>query len=125
MVIGTGDNMRASNGQAALEAADQPGIVPTVREDTAQPTARFVGAFRAAGHIQAVRQAVTVPDRPRRRRRRRRAPLPRAHALRRAHPHRARRPLRPGPCRRRPHDAVSTGSQETWLRVIAAVADGP
>src|SRR5680860_715261 len=39
LVIDTGNNMRASNWQAAIEAADQVVVVSTMREDTAQSAA--------------------------------------------------------------------------------------
>ncbi len=64
MVIDTGNNMRASNWQAAIEAADQVVIVSTVREDTAQSAAWAVDALRATGHEDVVRKAVTVLSDP-------------------------------------------------------------
>lgn len=60
MVVDTGNNMRASNWQAALEVADQVVLVTTVREDTAQSAAWAADALRATGHEDAVRNAVTV-----------------------------------------------------------------
>lgn len=64
MVIDTGNNMRASNWQAALAAADQLVIVSTIREDTAQSAAWAIDALRATGHEDAVRRAVTVLSAP-------------------------------------------------------------
>ena len=64
MIVDTGNNMRASNWQAAIEAADQVVIVSTVREDTAQSAAWAIDALRATGHGDAVRKAVTVLSDP-------------------------------------------------------------
>ncbi|HEY8721680.1 MinD/ParA family ATP-binding protein, partial [Pengzhenrongella sp.] len=64
MVVDTGNNMRASNWQAAVEAADQLIIVSTVREDTAQSAAWAIDALRASGQEEAVSKAVTVLSAP-------------------------------------------------------------
>ena len=64
LVIDTGNNMRASNWRAAIDAADQLVIVSTVREDTAQSAAWALDALRAAGHEDAVRRAVTILSAP-------------------------------------------------------------
>jgi len=64
MVIDTGNNMRASNWKAAVDAADQLVIVSTIREDTAQSAAWAIDALRATGHADAVRKAVTVLSAP-------------------------------------------------------------
>ncbi|HEX8495897.1 MAG TPA: hypothetical protein VF661_01780, partial [Actinomycetales bacterium] len=64
LVVDTGNNMRASNWQAAVAAADQMVIVSTVREDTAQSAAWLVDALRANGHDEMVSRAVTVLTSP-------------------------------------------------------------
>ncbi|WP_426594213.1 MinD/ParA family ATP-binding protein [Cellulomonas sp. McL0617] len=64
MVIDTGNNMRASNWQAAIDAADQIVVVSTIREDTAQSAAWALDALRSTGHEEAVRRAVTVLSAP-------------------------------------------------------------
>ncbi len=64
LVIDTGNNMRASNWRAAIEAADQLVVVSTVREDTAQSAAWALDALRAAGHEDVVRRAVTILSAP-------------------------------------------------------------
>lgn len=64
LVIDTGNNMRASNWQAALEAADQLVIVSTIREDTSQGAAWAIDALRATGHEEAVANAVTILSAP-------------------------------------------------------------
>ena len=125
MVVDTGNNMRASNWQAAVAAADQVVLVSTVREDTAQSAAWAVDALRAAGHDDAVRRAVTVLA----------APASRTDAAlsARLHEHFGRltrtvldvpydASLVPGgPI---DYDALSPASRDAWLRVTAAVAEG-
>ena len=64
MVIDTGNNIRASNWQAALAAADQLVIVSTVREDTSKTAAWLADALAETGHEHLVRQAVTVLTAP-------------------------------------------------------------
>ena len=49
LVIDTGNNMRASNWEAAIAAADQLVIVSTIREDTAASAAWLVDGLRAQG----------------------------------------------------------------------------
>ncbi|NAZ84567.1 chromosome partitioning protein [Kineococcus indalonis] len=60
LLIDTGNNMRASNWQAALNVADQLVIASTAREDTAQSAAWLIDGLRAAGKEEVVAGAVTV-----------------------------------------------------------------
>lgn len=60
LVVDTGNNMRASNWQAAVASADQLVVVSTMREDTAQSAAWALDALRATGRDELVRQAVTI-----------------------------------------------------------------
>ncbi|MEZ0446701.1 chromosome partitioning protein [Cellulomonas sp. ICMP 17802] len=125
LVIDTGNNMRASNWQAAVGAADQIVVVSTVREDTAQSAAWALDALRATGHDEAVRRAVTVLS----------APEPKVDkdlqrrlkshfgALTRAVlevPH-DKALVAGGPI---DYEALSTTTRDAWLRVTAVVADG-
>ncbi len=64
LVIDTGNNMRASNWEAAVTAADQLVIVSTIREDTAASAAWLVDGLRAKGHGDKVEHAVTVLSAP-------------------------------------------------------------
>ncbi|WP_374205025.1 MinD/ParA family protein, partial [Actinotalea sp. C106] len=125
MVVDTGNNMRASNWQAAIEAADQVVIVSTVREDTAQSAAWAVDALRATGHEDLVRNAVTVLSAPAVRR------DPELAARLHEHFGRLTRtvldvPYDPALVTGSPLDvdALSAESREAWLRVTAAVAEG-
>ncbi|HEY3437400.1 MAG TPA: chromosome partitioning protein, partial [Actinotalea sp.] len=125
MVVDTGNNMRASNWQAAIDAADQVVLVSTVREDTAQSAAWAVDALRATGRGELVRNAVTVLSAP---------AVNRDEPLaRRLHEHfgqLTRRvvevPYEPSLVAGRPiqFDALSARTREAWLHVTAAVAEG-
>ncbi|HWJ85114.1 MAG TPA: chromosome partitioning protein [Cellulomonas sp.] len=125
LVVDTGNNMRASNWQAAVRAADQIVVVSTIREDTAQSAAWALDALRATGHEDAVRRAVTVlsePDRKVDKDLRRRL---RSHfgALTRAIvevPHDAAL-VAGGPI---DFDALRPETRDAWLRATAVVADG-
>ena len=64
MIIDTGNNMRASNWVAAVEAADQLVIVSTVREDTAASAAWLLDGLRARGFGDKIAQAVTLLSAP-------------------------------------------------------------
>ena len=125
MVIDTGNNMRASNWQAAVAVADQLVIVSTVREDTAQSAAWLIDALRATGHEDVVERAVTVLTAP--------AQTADPDLSRRLHDHFGALtrtvmdvPHDPalvpgGPIT---YDALSAQTRKAWLRVSAAVADG-
>jgi MinD-like ATPase involved in chromosome partitioning or flagellar assembly len=125
MVVDTGNNMRASNWQAAVETADQVVLVTTVREDTAQSAAWAVDALRATGQEEAVRKAVTVLSAPAVRRDPALADRVRDHfgRLTRAV---VEVPYDPALVSGGPLDveALSRQSREAWLRVTAAVAEG-
>ena len=125
MVIDTGNNMRASNWQAAVKAADQLVIVSTVREDTAQSAAWAIDALRATGHEDMVRRAVTVLSAP--------GADVDAKLRARLHDHFGRLtravldvPHDPALVAGGPLvvDALENSTREAWLRVTAAVAEG-
>ena len=125
MVVDTGNNMRAGNWQAAVEAADQLVLVSTIREDTSQSAAWLADALRATGKEDLVHHAVTVLTAPAR------ASDP--DLGRRVHEHFSRLtrsvvsvPHDPALVAGGPidYDALSPASREAWLRVSAAVADG-
>ena len=125
IVVDTGNNMRASNWEAALDAADQLVIVSTIREDTAASAAWLIDGLRDKGHEHKVRSAITVLAAP--------GKVADSQLNRRLHGHFAsltRAVLDV------PHDpalvdggtlnyqALSTETREAWLHVSAAVADG-
>lgn len=125
IVVDTGNNMRASNWEAALDAADQVVIVSTIREDTAASAAWLVDGLYEKGHADKVRNAVTVLAAP--------SKVADAQLNRRLHGHFAsltRAVLDV------PHDpalvdggtlkfdALAPATREAWLHVTATVADG-
>lgn len=125
IVVDTGNNMRASNWEAALDAADQVVIVSTIREDTAASAAWLVDGLHEKGHADKVRNAVTVLAAP--------ARVADAQLGHRLHDHFAsltRAVLDV------PHDpalvdggtlafdALAPATREAWLQVTATVADG-
>ncbi|GAA3794006.1 chromosome partitioning protein [Cellulomonas soli] len=125
LVVDTGNNMRASNWQAAIDVADQLVIVSTIREDTAQSAAWAIDALRATGHDEAVRRAVTVLSAPdakvdKELRNRLRShfgaltrdvvDVPHDPAL-----------VAGGPIR---FDELSTRTRDAWLHVTSVVAEG-
>ncbi|MCW2137346.1 MinD/ParA family ATP-binding protein [Actinoplanes cyaneus] len=124
-VIDTGNNMRASNWQAAIDAADQLLIVSTVREDTSQSAAWMADALNKSDRGDLVANAVTVladpadtVDKELRKRLHRhfgaltRAVLDVPHdpAL-----------VAGGPIA---YDALAPATRRAWLQVAAAVAEG-
>lgn len=64
MVIDTGNNMRASNWEAALDVADQLVIVSTAREDTAASAAWLADGLRERGYEDLLSNAVTILSSP-------------------------------------------------------------
>jgi MinD-like ATPase involved in chromosome partitioning or flagellar assembly len=125
IVVDTGNNMRASNWQAAVDAADQIVVVTTVREDTAQSAAWALDALRATGHEDAVRRAVTVLSAPGKKVDQDLRKRLGSHfgALTRAVldvPY-DRSLVAGGPI---DYDALSGGTRDAWLHVTAVVAEG-
>jgi MinD-like ATPase involved in chromosome partitioning or flagellar assembly len=125
LVVDTGNNMRASNWQAAIDAADQLVIVSTIREDTAASAAWLADALSAAGRQDTVQNAVTVLSAP--------ARTADPHLHQRLHDHFGKLtrtvldvPHDPALVSGGPitYDALSPSSRTAWLRVTAAIAEG-
>ncbi len=125
LVVDTGNNMRASNWRAAVDAADQLVVVTTIREDTAQSAAWALDALRAMGHEDAVRKAVTVLS----------APDPKVdkalHKRLRTHFGALTRTVVDVPYERAlvsggpiDYDKLRPATRRAWLRATAAVAEG-
>ncbi|WP_152365988.1 MinD/ParA family ATP-binding protein [Microlunatus speluncae] len=125
LIIDTGNNMRASNWIAAVEAADMLVISSSVREDTASSAAWLIDGLRSRGMEHKVEHAVTVLSAP--------AREPEEGLSRRLHDHfgRLTRAVLDVP-----HDPtlVEGGTieidnlhpetREAWVHVTAAIADG-
>ncbi|WP_104131593.1 cobalamin biosynthesis protein CobQ [Cryobacterium sp. M91] len=125
IVVDTGNNMRASNWEAALDAADQLVIVSTIREDTAASAAWLVDGLYEKGHEEKVRNAVTVLASP--------SKVADPQLNRRLHGHFASltRTVLDVPHDSSlvdggtlSYDALAPATREAWLQVTAAVADG-
>jgi MinD-like ATPase involved in chromosome partitioning or flagellar assembly len=125
LVIDTGNNMRASNWEAAVEAADQLVIVSTIREDTAYGAASLLDGLRRKGHANKVADAVTILSSP--------AKTADAQLSRRLHGHFRQLtravldvPHDPSLVAGGPLniDALAPSTREAWLRATAAIAEG-
>ena len=60
IIVDTGNNMRASNWRAAVEAADMLVIVSPVREDAAASAAWLLDGLRKMGYEDKIKNAVTI-----------------------------------------------------------------
>jgi MinD-like ATPase involved in chromosome partitioning or flagellar assembly len=124
LLVDTGNNVRAENWQAAIDATDQLVITMSARNDSAETAARLLDHLDQTGRRELVRRAVTVVTMPPHRKEVNPRPVERHFGAR---------------CRvvlRVPYDkhldagatmrysAISSESRHAWLRVAAAVADG-
>nr|WP_244876811.1 ParA family protein [Actinoplanes consettensis] len=122
--VDTGNNVRAQNWQAAMDATDQLVITMSARNDSAETAARMLDHLEQSGRQRLVRQAVTVVSIPSTRKD---IDLP---AIQRHFAARTRavllapyeklidsgEPLRYG--------QLSTNTRDSWLKIAAAVAEG-
>jgi MinD-like ATPase involved in chromosome partitioning or flagellar assembly len=122
--VDTGNNVRAQNWQAAMDATDQLVITMSARNDSAETAARMLDHLEQSGRQRLVRQAVSVVSMPPTRKD---IDLP---AIQRHFAARTRavllapyeklidsgEPLRYG--------QLSTNTKEAWLKIAAAVAEG-
>jgi MinD-like ATPase involved in chromosome partitioning or flagellar assembly len=124
IMVDTGNNVRAANWQAAIDATDQLVVTMSARNDSAETAARMLDHLEQSGRQRLVRQAVTVVSMPPSRKD---IDLP---AIQRHFAARTRavllapyerlidsgEPIRYG--------LLSAATREAWLRVAAAVAEG-
>ena len=122
--VDTGNNVRAQNWQAAMDATDQLVITMSARNDSAETAARMLDHLEQSGRQRLVRQAVSVVTMPPTRKD---IDLP---AIQRHFAARTRavllapyeklidsgEPLRYG--------HLSAGTRDSWLKIAAAVAEG-
>ncbi|MEJ3743387.1 chromosome partitioning protein [Actinomycetes bacterium KLBMP 9797] len=64
IVVDTGNNVRAQNWQAAIDATDQLVVTMSARNDSAETAARMLDHLEQTGRTRLVRQAVTVVSMP-------------------------------------------------------------
>jgi MinD-like ATPase involved in chromosome partitioning or flagellar assembly len=124
IIVDTGNNVRAANWQAAIDATDQLVVTMSGRNDSAETAARMLDHLEKSGRQRLVRQAVTVVSMPPSRKD---IDLP---AIQRHFAARTRsvllapyerlidsgEPIRYG--------LLSSASREAWLRAAASVAEG-
>jgi len=124
LLVDTGNNVRADNWQAAVDATDQLVVTMSTRNDSAETAARLLDHLEQTGRRELVRRAVAVVTMPPHRQ----DADPRA--IEQHFEQRCRVVLRVpydrhldsgGPV---DYSAVSAESRRAWLRVAAAVADG-
>nr|WP_250000767.1 ParA family protein [Actinoplanes sp. M2I2] len=122
--VDTGNNVRAQNWQAAMDATDQLVITMSARNDSAETAARMLDHLEQSGRQRLVRQAVSVVTMPPTRKD---IDLP---AIQRHFAARTRavllapyeklidsgEPIRYG--------HLSTNTKDAWLKIAAAVAEG-
>ena len=124
IMVDTGNNVRAANWQAAIDATDQLVVTMSARNDSAETAARMLDHLEQTGRQRLVRQAVTVVSMPPSRRDIDLPPIQRHFAARTRAvllaPYErlidTGEPLRYG--------LLSSGTREAWLRVASAVAEG-
>jgi MinD-like ATPase involved in chromosome partitioning or flagellar assembly len=122
--VDTGNNVRAQNWQAAIDATDQLVVTMSARNDSAETAARMLDHLEQSGRTRLVRQAVTVVSMPPRAKDIDLPPIQRHFAARTravlVAPYErlidTGEPLRYG--------QLSTATQDAWLRVAAAVSEG-
>ncbi|MEV0897024.1 ParA family protein [Actinoplanes sp. NPDC049802] len=122
--VDTGNNVRAENWQAAMDATDQLVITMSARNDSAETAARALDHLEQSGRRRLVRQAVTIVTMP---------PTRKDIDLQWIQQHFAARtravlvapyerlidsgePIRYG--------ELSTNTKDAWLKIAAAVAEG-
>ena len=122
--VDTGNNVRAQNWQAAIDATDQLVVTMSARNDSAETAARMLDHLEQTGRQRLVRQAVTVVSMPPTRKD---IDLP---AIQRHFAARTRavllapyeklidsgEPLR--------YLELSSATKDAWLKIAAAVAEG-
>ncbi len=125
IVVDTGNNMRASNWEAAVAVADQVVIVSTIREDTGQSAAWVADALNEKGFADKVSAAVTILAAPSAR------PDPALTTRLQDHFGRLTRgvvrvPFDPSLVSGSPIniETLSSSSRDAWLEATALVADG-
>ncbi|WP_436970582.1 chromosome partitioning protein [Micromonospora avicenniae] len=122
--VDTGNNVRAQNWQAAMDATDQLVVTMSARNDSAETAARMLDHLEQSGRQRLVRQAVTVVSMPPSRKD---IDLPaiqehfaaRTRAVLLAPYERlidSGEPIRYG--------GLSTATRDAWLKIAAAVAEG-
>ncbi len=124
IIVDTGNNVRAENWQASIDATDQLVVTMSARGDSAETAARMLDHLEQTGRDQLVRQAITVVSMPASRKD---MDLP---AIQRHFAARTRQvlvaPYEPlldsgEPIR---YGELSQDSKDAWLKIAAGIAEG-
>ncbi|MEE6258290.1 chromosome partitioning protein [Plantactinospora sonchi] len=122
--VDTGNNVRAQNWQAAIDATDQLVVTMSARNDSAETAARMLDHLEQSGRQRLVRQAVTVVSMPPSRKEIDLPPIQRHFAAR-------TRAVLTAPYERlidtgEPirYAQLSSATRDAWLKIAAAVAEG-
>ncbi|GAA1848895.1 hypothetical protein GCM10009687_13870 [Asanoa iriomotensis] len=122
--VDTGNNVRAQNWQAAIDATDQLVVTMSARNDSAETAARMLDHLEQTGRHRLVRQAVTVVSMPPSRREIDLPPIENHFAAR-------TRAVLLAPYERLidtgeplQYGSLSRESRDAWLKIAAAVAEG-
>jgi MinD-like ATPase involved in chromosome partitioning or flagellar assembly len=124
ILVDTGNNVRAENWQAAIDATDQLVVTMSARNDSAETAARMLDHLEQNGRHRLVRQAVTIVSMPPSRRDLDIPSIQRHFAAR-------TRTVMLAPYERiidsgEPlrYAQMSNSTRMAWLRIAAAVAEG-
>ncbi|MFC7546355.1 chromosome partitioning protein [Plantactinospora sp. GCM10030261] len=122
--VDTGNNVRAQNWQAAIDATDQLLITMSARNDSAETAARMLDHLEQSGRHRLVRQAVTVVSMPPSSKEIDLPPIQRHFAAR-------TRAVLLAPYERSidtgeplRYGSLSSATKDAWLKIAAAVAEG-
>ncbi|MEV0131202.1 chromosome partitioning protein [Dactylosporangium sp. NPDC050688] len=124
IVVDTGNNVRAENWQAAIDATDQLVVTMSARNDSAETASRMLDHLEQHGRQRLVRQAVTVVSMPPSRRHLDVPAITRHFAARTRTvlltPYErfidSGEPIR--------YSALTAASRDAWLKVAAAISEG-
>ena len=122
--VDTGNNVRAENWQAAIDATDQLVVTMSARNDSAETAARMLDHLEQTGRQRLVRQAVTIVSMPPSRRDIDLPPIQQHFAAR-------TRAVLLAPYERLldtgepiQYGQLSSNTKDAWLKIAAAVAEG-
>ncbi|MDR7280185.1 MinD/ParA family ATP-binding protein [Catenuloplanes atrovinosus] len=122
--VDTGNNVRAQNWQAAIDATDQLVVTMSARNDSAETAARMLDHLEQTGRQRLVRQAVTIVSSPSTKRDLDTDAIFRHFAAR-------TRVVLSAPYERSVdtgepirYGTLSSATRDAWLKIAAAVAEG-
>jgi cellulose biosynthesis protein BcsQ len=124
IVVDTGNDVRAPDWQAAVDATDQLVVTLSARNDSAETAARMLDHLEQTGRIRAVRQAVTVLSLPQNQRELDVLGVERHFTARTRAVIRVPYDRVIDTCEPIDYRQLSDATRAAWIKVAAAVADG-